>query len=191
MRKNEAIVVGILVLILVIFISVMMMSRKNKNVNPNEEKPNTQISEDANGALGEYDIDPTDEAYAGKKIYTEGEDLVIENENGGKTIETKKQEQPTDLVATNEETKAKYVISNEKVEINGNRTSIKGTVKNNTSNGHKIVVQSKFYGSDNRVKGSGNIQIDNINAGEEKEFEIVIMGDMTGFTNKITVEFTN
>ena len=52
-------------------------------------------------------------------------------------------------------------------------------------------MQSKFYSSDNRVKGSGNIQIDAIKSGERKNFEIVIMGDMTGYEHEVEVEFTN
>ncbi len=164
------------------------MSGRKDDSKKSEEKLS---EEEEKNIIENYGIDVGDEAYTGKNIYVENGDVVIENGNGGKTIETKKQENSTDLVAASGEVKNKYEIKNVKVDVNGNRTSVKGSVKNNTNKEHKIVVQSKFYGNDNKVKGSGNVQIDNIKAGEERTFEIVIMGDMTGFTNKVTVEFTN
>ena len=176
MKKEEKIFIGILLLILVIVVGVFIMSGRKDDSKKSEEKLS---EEEEKNIIENYGID------------VENGDVVIENGNGGKTIETKKQENSTDLVAASGEVKNKYEIKNVKVDVNGNRTSVKGSVKNNTNKEHKIVVQSKFYGNDNKVKGSGNVQIDNIKAGEERTFEIVIMGDMTGFTNKVTVEFTN
>ena len=78
MKKSWIIILAIAVIIIGI-ISGIAISQKNKN--EIEEK----------NIIENYGIDVGDEAYTGKNIYVENGDVVIENGNGGKTIETKKE----------------------------------------------------------------------------------------------------
>ena len=64
-------------------------------------------------------------------------------------------------------------------------------VKNNTKEKHKASINAKFYSNENKIKGSGNTIVEELNAGATKDFEIIIMGNMNGYTHKVEVEFTN
>ena len=177
MKKNEIKFIMVLVAITVI-VAVMWAIRHNGNKNKVSANVQTDL------------IDVNDEAYAGKKIYEQDGDIIIENEDGGKTIETTKGE-PTDLKQLNTEEKGQYVISDVKVDVQGSRTKVTGNVKNNTKVNHKVNVQIKFYDSSNRVKGVASTIIESVKAGETKQFEMNVMGNMQGYTYKAEVTYTN
>lgn len=180
MPKKEKRMVLILILIAIVAIVLFINFRKGDT----DQKVGEQTKQNILG------IDVNDEAYAGKKIYEQNGDIIIENPNGSKTIE-KLKEAETDLKELSSEEKAKYEITEVKVNITGNRTEIKGKVKNNTKGTKKISVGVTFYTNDNRVKGSANAIIEKIKARETKEFEMIIMGNMSGYTHKVEVEYTN
>lgn len=182
MKSNEKKWIMILIAITIVVILIYIFTRKTNNKSHVEAE-----SEDIIKSVG---IDVNDEAYAGKKIYVENGDVIIENEDGSKTIESTKKEE-TDLVEASQEVKTKYELTNVNVNVTGNRTSITGSIKNNTGKKHKVIVGAKFYAEDNKRKGSGNTQIEELKAGKTQKFEIVIMGNMTGYTHSIEVEFTD
>lgn len=183
MKSNEKKMILILIVITLIVGVIYIVNNKKDN----SKIGSGEISEEL---LQKEGIDINDEAYADKKIYQQDGDIIIEGEEGGKTIISNKKEE-TDLKEASSETKASYEISNTNVNIFGSRTSITGKIKNNTKEQHKVSINAKFYSNENRAKGSGNVIIENLKAGETQDFEIVIMGDMTGYTHKIEVEFTD
>lgn len=184
MKRNEKRGIIILIIISIIIIGILaLISKSKKQENSKMTKSDQEIIE----SLG---IDIDDTAYADKKIYVKNGDIIIENENGSKTIETTKQEE-TELKEITQEGKLQYEITNINVKITGNKTTVIGEIKNKTKKAHKVSIGAKFYSSDNKRKGSGNIEIENLKADEIQNFEIVIMGNMTGYTHKVEVEFTN
>jgi len=181
MKKKEKKIILILLVITAIILSIFLITRMGKD-DTSENKPNKLDLESG--------IDVNDEAYEGKKVYEKDGDIIIENPDGSKTIESLKGAE-TDMKEASEETKEDYEITDVKVNIDGNRTSITGKIKNNTRSAHKVSVGAKFYSNENRVKGSTNAMIENLKAGETQSFEMVLMGNMTGYTHKVEVEYTN
>ena len=182
MSSKEKKMIIILLIIVVIALGILFMV-KNKN----KGKGSVNIGD---GDIWKTSgIDVNDEAYKDKKIYEENGDIIIEGPDGSKTIESKKGEQ-TDLKEVSSTEKEQYQITDVKVNVEGNRTSITGKVKNNTKAAHKVCVQVKFY-SDNRAKGSASTVLENVGAGETKSFDMYVMGSMKGFTHKIEVTYTN
>ena len=184
-EKVKKAILLITAIVLVIIVIVTIVTNKTKN-GSKDTGAKVSVSQEL---LDKYEIDPNDEAYKGKKIYLENGDIVIEGENGSKTIISEKKED-SGLKETTESEKAKYSITDVKVNIEGTRTSVTGKVKNNTGKAHKVSVNAKFT-SEGRTKGSSNALIESLKAGETKSFEIVIMGDMTGYEHEVEVEFTN
>ena len=182
MKDNEKKLIKILLIITVIMFIIFLISRTGKS------KTKVEVNEDVVKEIG---IDVNDEAYKGKTIYEQDGDIIIENEDGSKTIETRKKENDTDLKEITEDEKSKYEITNVNVTVNGSRTSISGKVKNTTKEKHKVVVSAKFYSNENKAKGSGNAVMEELKVGETQDFEIVIMGNMTGYTHQVNVEFTD
>lgn len=182
MKKSEKKMILLLIAITIIVIAILGFTKKSDK--------NSRKSENIEQIAKDVGIDINEETYAGKKIYEQDKNLVIENTDGSKTIETITQEKP-ELEKTSEEEKKQYEITDVNVDIRGNRTSITGMVKNNSKKDHKISIGAKFYSNENRVKGTGNMVINKIKAGERQRFEIVIMGNMQGFTHKEEVEFIN
>lgn len=180
MKKNEKIFISILIAITVIVIIIFIA-----NSNKKEEK-----GEIADKEINEV-IDVTDEYYAGKNIYKENGDIIIEGDEGSKTIISNKKDYETDLKEATQETKEKYELQDVKVELVGNMTKVSGKLKSNQSGKHKVSIQTKFYKADGKVAGTISAKIDSISSGETKNFSASIMGDYTQYTNKTEVEFTN
>lgn len=181
-KKMILVIVAVALLITVIVVGINVVGKDKETTDGTKVSVSQEL-------LDKYEIDPNDEAYKGKKIYLENGDIVIEGENGSKTIISEKKED-SGLKETSESEKAKYSITDVKVNIEGTRTSVTGKVKNNTGKAHKVSVNAKFT-SEGRTKGSSNAMIESLKAGETKAFEIVIMGDMTGYEHEVEVEFTN
>lgn len=179
MKINNKIVIGIVIIIGIALILVIG-GKMGKKSQPVEKEKITNST-----------IDVNDEAYKDKKIYEKDGDVIIENQDGSKTIETKTTLENPDLRETSKETKEKYELSNIEVKKEGSSTKVTGKVKNKDSNSNKIVIQSKFYSQEDRIKGTASTTIEQINKGETKDFTITIRGDMTSYTHKIEISYTN
>ncbi len=180
MSSKEKKMIVILLIVVAIAIGILFKV-KNKNKG-SIEKGDSDIWKTSG-------IDVNDEAYKDKKIYEKDGDIIIEGADGSKTIESKKGE-PTDLKEVSTQEKEQYEITDVKIDVQGNRTSITGKVKNNGKDTRKVCVQVKFY-SENRAKGSASTVIEGVKAGEAKSFDMYVMGNMKGFTHKIEVTYTN
>lgn len=184
MKSNEKKGIFILITTSIIIIGTLFLISKNK------KQENHTVTKSDQEIIGSAGIDVNDETYAGKKIYVQDGDVIIENQDGSKTIETTKKE-GADLRETSQEEKTQYEITNVKVNISGNKTSVTGSITNKTKQPHKVSIGVKFYSSDGKRKGTGNIEIANLKVNETQDFEIVIMGNMTGYTHTVEVEYTN
>lgn len=159
MKSSEKKWISILIIITVILIIIKIISVKgaNSKIGVSPER------------LAEFGIDINDEAYKDKKIYEENGDIIIENKNGAKTIQTTKTDGKTDLKELSAEDKSKYEIKDVNVDIQGSRTTVTGKITNNTGKNHKVSVNAKFYSSDNLIKASSNIEIEDLKAGETRK----------------------
>jgi len=166
MSSKEKKMIVILLIVVAIAIGILFKV-KNKNKG-SIEKGDSDIWKTSG-------IDVNDEAYKDKKIYEKDGDIIIEGADG-KEVSTQEKEQ--------------YEITDVKIDVQGNRTSITGKVKNNGKDTRKVCVQVKFY-SENRAKGSASTVIEGVKAGEAKSFDMYVMGNMKGFTHKIEVTYTN
>lgn len=176
--KDKKVYLILLILVVVVLGGLFIFKNSKKKDKPKETTPQSTIN-------------VNDEAYKGKEIYVKDGDTIIEEGNGSQTIETDKTLEKTDLVEASPETKEKYEITGVKVTKFGAQTKITGTVKSNNSVKKDITVQAKFYSKENRVKGSASVRLNDVASKEIKNFEILIVGDLTKYDCKVNVEFTN
>lgn len=177
-KKQKFILVAIILIIVIIF--AVKIINKNKENKQNNEKVQTTSS----------GINPNNASYSDAKIYEENGDIIIEQADGSKTIETTKTKENTGLVATTEETREKYEITNVKVELIGTNTVITGDIKNNDSRNHNVVINIKFYSDDNKIKGAASTKIQ-VDKQQTKKFTLSTMEDMTKYKYKIIVDYTD
>lgn len=180
-KKNIIqVVILLIVLVLVIILAVKVLNKDQKDIKQNEENKN-QIA----------GIDINSEFYEGKKVYKKDGDIIIEDENGGQTIQTTKTKEDTGLEEiTQEEAKAKYELLDVKVTTEGSMTVIRGKIKNNDKKEHKVVVNSKFYSQENKVKGATSTKV-TVGKGETKEFSMSIMDEVANYRHEIKVEYAD
>lgn len=175
-NKIQLIVLLIILVLVIIFAVKFFKGNSNENVDVNK--------------TGKTAVDKTDAAYEGMDIYVKDGDTIIEDKNGSKTIETTKTKENTSMTETTEKEQKKYDITDVNVQSFGGRTVISGKVKNNDSKKHNIIIKVKFYSSDNKIKGatSANLEVDSKQA---ESFNMSTMDDLTKYTYKIMVEYTD
>lgn len=171
-----------LIILLVILIGVIVLAVKVFNKKDTSEKG---ISGEKTGTSA---IDINDPAYEGKKVYEKDGDIIIEDKDGSKTIETTKTKENTGLKETTEERKEKYQITDVKVSTRGSNTIITGKIKNNDNKEHKVIVDIKFYSEDNKIKGATSTKV-NVGKGETKDFSMSIMDNVAKYKYNIQVEY--
>lgn len=183
MDKNQKNKIQLIILV-IILIGVIVLAVKVFN---KEDSSKKEIRGEKTGTSA---IDINDPAYEGKKIYEKDGDIIIEDKDGSKTIETTKTKEETGLKETTEETKEKYQITDVNVSLRGSNTIITGKVKNNDNKNHEIIVNIKFYSEDNKIKGATSTKV-SVGKGETKEFSMSIMDDVTQYKYKIQVEYAD
>ena len=176
-KKYTELVVLLIILVLVIILAVNVI-KKVKNGSSN------------NGDKGTSAVNTADEAYNGMKIQKKGGDIIIEGENNAKTIETTKTKDDSNFKETTASEKEKYVLSNVKVNVASERTIVTGNVTNNDKSKHNLIINVKFYSSDNKLKGANSKKV-LVDAGTTEKFSIALMDDMSQYTYKIQVEYAD
>ena len=166
----------------VIFVASIINAKKE-----NKEKDNMP-QETLTKQEGTSGVNPNDPSYEGKKVYKENGDTIIEEKDGGKTIETTKTKENTGLEEASAEQKQKYEITNVTVQLRGGTTLITGKIKSNDSKNHTLTVKAKFYSNDNKTKGSVSTKLE-LSKGETKDFTMSIMDDVTKYKYKVEVEY--
>lgn len=181
MKKSKKICLIVFTIILIGLIIFIISEVVQKN---SDKKLNGKLT------IGNSVIDPNSEYYAGKKVYEKDGDIIVEDENGTKTVETTKTKEETGLKEITNMDKQKYVISNVKVSGEENTTKVTGKVKNNDTSAHNLVIKAKFYSTDNKIKGSTNTKV-YVEKGEEKAFSMTTMNDLSSYTYQIEVEYAD
>lgn len=173
-NKHNKIILPIIIIVSIIIFSVISLIIKLTN---NKITPRPISA-----------IDINDSIYEGKKIYEKNGDIIIENEDGTKTIETTKTKEKTGLVKTTDKEKQKYEISDVEISKKSGNTQIEGKVKNNDLKDHTIIINIKFYTEENIIKGESSTKIEIPKKGI-KDFNMKIMEDLTQYKYKIEVEY--
>ncbi len=134
-----------------------------------------------------------------KIVYPDDEDVLIckgrnevaiEAEDGTKTIETTSTKKDTGRQELDKSEQEKYKITNVQVNKKGLNTVVTGEVKNNDSKEHDIIVNIKFYSDDNKIKSETSTNVI-VGANKSEKFEMTMMDDMTEYTYKIFVEYSD
>lgn len=175
--KNKMAIILVTILVILIVIGIIIFNGNEKSKKEVTNQKNTSA------------IDVNDSAYEGMKIYEEDGDIIIEGEDGAKTIETTKTKKDSGLKETNEEEKQKYEISNVDVKPTGIGTSITGKIKNKDNKNHTVIINIKFYSKENKIKGANSIKLE-LEQEETKDFSMNIMEDVSQYKYKITVEYS-
>lgn len=176
--KNKIELLILLIILVIVIIFAVNFFNKDKNHGAKEEN---------NATSG---VDMEDSAYEGMNVYKKNGETIIEDSNGTKTVETTKTKEKTSLVATTENDREKYQIKDVKVrEANGN-TIISGNVTNNDSKKHNLIINVKFYSSDNKIKGATSKKIE-VKSKQTENFTMSTMDDLTQYTYKIVVEYAD
>ena len=115
MDKNQKNKIQLIILV-IILIGVIVLAVKVFNKEETSEKGTSGEK------TGTSAIDINDPAYEGKKVYEKDGDIIIEDKDGSKTIETTKTKEDTGLKETTEETKEKYQITDVNVSTRGTNT---------------------------------------------------------------------
>lgn len=182
MKKSKKICIILLTIILIV-LTIFIISKVVQKMNGNKKlKEELTIEKSV--------IDPNSEYYAGKKVYEKDGDIIVEDTNGLKTVETTKTKEDTGLRETTSDDKQKYILSNVNVLGEGNSTRITGNVKNNDTSAHNLIIKAKFYSTDNKIKGSTNTKVQ-VEKGETKAFSMVTMNDLSLYTYQIEVEYVD
>ena len=174
--KNKIELLVLLIILVLVIIFAVNFFNKDKN---------KETIEESNGTSA---VDMEDSAYEGMNVYKKNGETIIEDSNGAKTIETTKTKEKTSLVATTQSDKENYQIKDVKVRESNGSTIISGT--NNDSKKHNLVINVKFYSSDNKIKGATSKKIE-VKSKQTENFTMSTMDDLTQYTYKITVEYAD
>lgn len=166
----------------IIFVANVINTKKENKGKDNIPEETITRQEGTSG------VNPSDPSYEGKKVYKENGDTIIEEKDGGKTIETTKTKENTGLTQATAEQKQKYEITNVEVQLRGETTLITGKIKNNDIKNRTLTVKAKFYSNDNKTKGSVSTKLE-LSKGETKDFTMSIMDDVTKYKYKVEVEY--
>lgn len=135
----------------------------------------------------ESTIDKDNPTYDGKKIYKDGDNTIIEENNNSKTIE-KVSSENNSMTKASSKIQKQYEFTDVKVKTTSAKSIITGEVKNVSSKYSDIVINVKFYKADS-VVGSASKQIKDLKKSKKKSFKIEILGDYTDCTYKTIVEY--
>lgn len=173
-RKTIVIIISIIIIGIGILLGINIIFPKVSN--------NKKISL-SNSAIGS-----NMEMYEGMKVYEKNGDVIVESDEGGKTIETLKTKEETGRYKLESDEKEQFYFSNIKVLEDGGRTKIVGKVKNNSNRNKEVIIITKFYSEDNKIKGSANATL-TLNTNETKDFEMYTMENLTSCKYKIEVAY--
>ena len=177
-RINPVAIVILILIITVIAVVAVLILNKNKKRPPSQE------------LLDKYGVDPNNEAYKDMEIYEQDGDIIIESKDGGKTINTTKTKEDTNLKETTEEQRNTYKITDVKVENLGSSTVVSGKVQNTNNKSHEIVVNVKFYSAEQKVVGSASQKL-TVDANKTEEFVLTTMGDVSKNKYEVVVEYAD
>ena len=187
MSKTKKIFLVVLVLLVIATIIVVVFARKKDAEIKKERKYGDQIDKQL---LEQSEIDMNDEAYEGMTLYQEGNDLIIEGEDGSRTIEASTEKSDPDMKELSETEQKNYEIKDVKVEATNGQTLITGKVTNNNATANEVIVNIKFYSEENRVKGAASVKV-SVNSKETKDFSMIIQDDVSQYKYEIIAEYAN
>ncbi len=102
------------------------------------------------------------------------------------TIEVERE--PTGMEELTEEEQMTYELSDVVVGLDNGKTIITGKVANNNEEAHEIIVNIKFYSEEEHIKGANSVKVA-LEAYETKDFEMMILDDVSQYRYDIIVEY--
>lgn len=169
----------VVILILVIILAIKVFNKKEDiKVDESEEK------------LKSVGINTDDEEYKDMKVYEENGDLIVESNDGSKTVVTTKTKEDTGMKETTEDIREKYELTDVQVNTTASNTIVIGKIKNNTNEKHKTIINIKFYSNDKKIVGATSTKVE-VDANSVKDFRAGLMEDMSSYTYQIMVEYTD
>ena len=132
-------------------------------------------------------IDLNSETYKGKKVKVKGNQLIIYEENGSKTIETVTKDEEK-LTKATESVKDKFKISNISIDKQAAKYSVTGDVKVLSADYSQVVISAKFY-RDGNIAATSSKTIKDIEKNKTYGFEMSFVGDYSDCNSKVEVEY--
>ena len=169
--KNKIKIIGIVVVLIIVIIGIFLAIDyyKDKKV------------------LEKSSIDLSSETYKGKKVKVKGNQIIIYEENGSKTIETVNNDKEEMKKAT-EKIKDQFSISNISISKEAAKMLVSGKIKAKTDEYSKVVISAKFY-RDGKIASTSSNTIENVKKNKEYDFSMNFVGDYSDCTSKVEVEY--
>ncbi len=171
-KKNIITLIIVLVLLVAIIVGVCLVVDHNHK---EKIKKNSSIDFDS-------------ETYKGKKITVEGNKIIIEEENGSKTIETVSTEKDNDMTKTTKEIRDMFTISDVVLNKNAAKMTVEGKLKENSDKYKSAIVTIKFYRNE-VLAGSQSSLIENIKKNKNYSFSMNLVGNYSDCTYTVTVDY--
>lgn len=171
-KKNIITLIIVLVLLVAIIVGVCLVVDHNHK---EKIKKNSSIDFDS-------------ETYKGKKITVEGNKIIIEEENGSKTIETVSTEKDNNMTKTTKEIRDMFTISDVVLNKNAAKMTVEGKLKENSDKYKSAIVTIKFYRNE-VLAGSQSSLIENIKKNKNYSFSMNLVGNYSDCTYTVTVDY--
>lgn len=137
--------------------------------------------------LEKSSIDLSSETYKGKKVEVKGNQVIIYEENGSKTIETVT-DKKEDYKEASESIKNKFDISNLNVAKKAAKTTVAGDMRAKTDEYTVAIVSTKFY-RDNKLVATSSNKFENIKKDKKYSFNMEFVGDYSDCSSTVEVEY--
>ena len=115
----------------------------------------------------------------------DGSNNVVQEQH----IKDNEEKKEYNFQATSKEEKEQYKLSSEVVKGEGNSTIVKGQVKSDTNTTKTIQIVAKFYKDDNTLAIVSQTVVENLGAGETRNFEIEVQGNYVSNKYVLEVEY--
>lgn len=187
-KRKKIIIFLLIIIVIIVAVTITFIIRNKMKSEDTEMKKLTTLAEAED--LEKAGIDTTDDAYKGMEFYQDGENIVIQGENGSRTISTENVDKDREMKEISEEDKEKYIISETNIQEDKGQTIITGKITNKAEETKKIIISAKFYSEDERIKGATNCNV-TVNSGETTDFTMKIQDTVSQYRSDIFVEYTN